>query len=123
MTRGKDANKGAVVVGILHRYVMGEVFRGFALLRDVDDDRGLRVVHGGGAGQGYRSVAQRHHPPGPLRHSEYPPYTIPVSLLFSVTVVYGRLAGDNEIIAVKTAGLSVMTVLWPTLLFAALFER
>jgi len=46
------------------------------------------------------------------------PYTIPVSLLFSVTVVYGRLAGDNEIIAVKTAGLSVMTVLWPTIFFA-----
>ncbi len=42
------------------------------------------------------------------------PYTIPVSLLFAVTVVYGRLAGDNEIIAVKTAGLSVMTILWPT---------
>ena len=33
------------------------------------------------------------------------PYTIPVSLLFAATVVYGRLAGDNEIIAVKTAGL------------------
>jgi lipopolysaccharide export system permease protein len=42
------------------------------------------------------------------------PYTIPVSLLFSVTVVYGRLAGDNEIIAVKTAGVSVMHVLLPT---------
>ena len=46
------------------------------------------------------------------------PYTIPVSLLFAVTVVYGRLAGDNEIIAVKTAGLSVMTVLWPTIFLA-----
>jgi lipopolysaccharide export system permease protein len=46
------------------------------------------------------------------------PYTIPVSLLFAVTVVYGRLAGDNEIIAVKTAGLSVMTVLWPTFFLA-----
>ncbi len=42
------------------------------------------------------------------------PYTIPVSLLFAVSVVYGRLAGDNEIIAVKTAGVSVMSVLWPT---------
>jgi lipopolysaccharide export system permease protein len=48
------------------------------------------------------------------------PYTVPVSLLFSVTVVYGRLAGDNEIIAVKTAGRGVMTVLWPTLCFAAI---
>ena len=46
------------------------------------------------------------------------PYTIPVSLLFAVTVVYGRLAGDNEIIAVKTAGLSVMTILWPTFFLA-----
>ncbi|MHB1561526.1 MAG: LptF/LptG family permease [Isosphaeraceae bacterium] len=42
------------------------------------------------------------------------PYTIPVSLLFAVTVVYGRLAGDNEIIAVKSAGVSVFSVLWPT---------
>jgi lipopolysaccharide export system permease protein len=46
------------------------------------------------------------------------PYTIPVSLLFSVTVVYGRIAGDNEIIAVKAAGLSVMKVIWPTILLA-----
>ncbi len=46
------------------------------------------------------------------------PYTIPVSLLFAVTVVYGRLAGDNEIIAVKTAGVSVMKILWPTFLLA-----
>jgi lipopolysaccharide export system permease protein len=46
------------------------------------------------------------------------PYTIPVSLLFAVTVVYGRLAGDNEIIAVKTAGLSVWTILWPTYFLA-----
>ena len=46
------------------------------------------------------------------------PYTIPVSLLFAVTVVYGRLAGDNEIIAVKTAGLSVMKILWPTFTLA-----
>ena len=46
------------------------------------------------------------------------PYTIPVSLLFAATVVYGRLAGDNEIIAIKTAGLSVWTVLMPILILA-----
>ncbi len=44
------------------------------------------------------------------------PYTVPVSMLFAVTVVYGRLASDNEIIAVKTAGLSAWTVLWPAIL-------
>ena len=47
------------------------------------------------------------------------PYTIPVSLLFAATVVYGRMAGDNEIIAVKTAGLGVSKVLTPTLILAA----
>jgi lipopolysaccharide export system permease protein len=42
------------------------------------------------------------------------PYTMPVALLFSVCVIYGRLAGDNEVIAVKTAGLSAMKVLMPS---------
>jgi lipopolysaccharide export system permease protein len=50
------------------------------------------------------------------------PYTIPVSLLFAVTVVYGRIAGDNEVIAVKSAGLSVMTVIRPTIYVAALMS-
>jgi lipopolysaccharide export system permease protein len=45
------------------------------------------------------------------------PYTIPVSLLFAVTVVYGRMASDNEVVAVKTAGLSAWTLLWPAILF------
>ncbi len=44
------------------------------------------------------------------------PYTVPVSLLFAATVVYGRLAGDNEIIAIKSAGLSVWKVLTPTMI-------
>jgi lipopolysaccharide export system permease protein len=42
------------------------------------------------------------------------PYTVPVALLFAVSVVYGRMASDNEIIAVKTAGLSVRRVLTPS---------
>ena len=44
------------------------------------------------------------------------PYTIPVSMLFAVTVVFGRLASDNEVIAVKTAGLSAWTILWPAVI-------
>jgi lipopolysaccharide export system permease protein len=50
------------------------------------------------------------------------PYTVPVSLLFAATVVYGRLAGDNEIIAVKTAGLSVWTVLWPIVILGGILS-
>jgi lipopolysaccharide export system permease protein len=47
------------------------------------------------------------------------PYTLPVALLFAVSVVYGRLAADNEVIAVKTAGLSAMTVLMPSFVIGA----
>ncbi|MBX6314416.1 MAG: LptF/LptG family permease [Isosphaeraceae bacterium] len=46
------------------------------------------------------------------------PYTVPVALLFAVSVVYGRLASDNEIVAVKTAGLSAMSMINPSLLLA-----
>jgi lipopolysaccharide export system permease protein len=42
-------------------------------------------------------------------------YTVPVALLFAVSVVYGRLASDNEIIAMKAAGLSAWTALRPSL--------
>ena len=42
------------------------------------------------------------------------PYTMPVALLFAVSVVYGRMASDNEIVAIKSAGLSALSVLTPT---------
>ena len=50
------------------------------------------------------------------------PYTVPVSLLFAATVVYGRLASDNEVIAVKTAGLSAMVLIWPSILLALILS-
>ena len=34
------------------------------------------------------------------------PYTLPVAVLFAVTIVYGRIAGDNEIMALKAAGIT-----------------
>lgn len=45
------------------------------------------------------------------------PYTIPASLLLTVCIVYGRVAGDLEVTAVKSAGISVMTLLTPALIF------
>jgi lipopolysaccharide export system permease protein len=50
------------------------------------------------------------------------PFTVPVSLLLAVTVVYGRLAGDNEIVAIKSAGLSVWAVLWPSIHLAIILS-
>src|ERR1700758_5546709 len=41
------------------------------------------------------------------------PYTIPATTLFATCVVYGRLAHDNEILAIKAAGINVMQVVWP----------
>lgn len=43
------------------------------------------------------------------------PFTIPATLLLTVCVVYGRMAGDNEITAAKAAGVNVMSLLWPAM--------
>ncbi|QDT55451.1 putative permease YjgP/YjgQ family protein [Caulifigura coniformis] len=47
------------------------------------------------------------------------PFTIPAALLLTVCLVYGRMAGDQEVTAAKAAGVSVMTVLWPSILLGA----
>ncbi|MFN4259011.1 MAG: LptF/LptG family permease [Gemmataceae bacterium] len=41
------------------------------------------------------------------------PYTIPTTTLFAVSLVYGRLAHDNEILAIKAAGVNVLKALTP----------
>jgi lipopolysaccharide export system permease protein len=43
------------------------------------------------------------------------PYTIPATTLFATCVVYGRLAADNEILAIKSAGISILKVVTPGL--------
>jgi lipopolysaccharide export system permease protein len=110
---GKDADTGAVALNILQRYVIFEVVRAFSLaLLTMTAIFVLFMV----AAQA-RDVGLSPQDIVELVPYVIPstlPYTIPVSLLFAATVVYGRLAGDNEIIAVKTAGVSVMKMLWPT---------
>jgi lipopolysaccharide export system permease protein len=41
------------------------------------------------------------------------PYTIPATTLFATCVVYGRLSADNEILAIKSAGINALTVVRP----------
>lgn len=41
------------------------------------------------------------------------PFTIPAAMLLTVCVVYGRIAGDQEVTACKAAGISVVSLLWP----------
>src|SRR5262249_13816947 len=43
------------------------------------------------------------------------PYTIPATPLFATCIVYGRLAADNEILAIKSAGVNILAVAKPAL--------
>ena len=101
-------------LGILHRYVIDQVLRSFLLaLLTLTGVIVLFMVMAEATRQGLPPQAVvRLIPyiiPGTL------PYTIPVALLFSVSVVYGRMAGDNEVIAVKSAGCSAWILLGPAL--------
>jgi len=49
-------------------------------------------------------------------------FAVPGTILFAVSSVYGRMSGANEIIALKSMGLSPMVVLWPALLLATLLS-
>ena len=44
------------------------------------------------------------------------PYTIPATTLFACCVTYGRLAADNEILAIKSSGVNILMVTRPGLL-------
>ncbi len=49
----------------------------------------------------------------PLLIPSFLPYTIPATVLFASCVAYGRLSNDNEIVAIKAAGVDLYTILWP----------
>lgn len=67
---------------------------------------------------------------GPLAIIQLMPYflplalqfAVPATLLFAVCSVYGRMSADNEIIALKSVGLSPSRVMTPTLILAFLFS-
>lgn len=100
--------------GILQRYVVGQVLRAFALaLLTLTGVIVLFMVMAEATRLGL--------PPQdvvrlvPFVIPGIMPYTVPVALLFAVSVVYGRLASDNEVVAVKACGCSAWTLLWPSL--------
>src|SRR5215468_8773538 len=41
------------------------------------------------------------------------PYTIPATTLFASCVVYGRLSHDNEVVAIKAAGVRLYRIVTP----------
>ena len=49
-------------------------------------------------------------------------FAVPGTILFSVSSVYGRMSGANEIVALKSLGLSPMVILWPAIVLAVLLS-
>lgn len=47
-------------------------------------------------------------------------FAVPGTMLLATVTVYGRVAASNEIVAVKSMGISPMTLVWPTLILATL---
>ena len=103
---------------ILQRYIFGELLRVFAMAQIAIS--GLFVMafivseaamHGCGPGQVLALV--------PLMIPSTLPYTVPATTLFAIVCVYGRLSQDNEITALKSAGVPVRTILWPALWIGA----
>ncbi len=103
--------------GILRRYVIDQVLRSFLLaLVTITSIFVLFMVMAEAARQGLTPGQILRVVPFVVPSSL--PYTVPVALLFSVSVVYGRMAGDNEVVAIKTAGLSAWFVLIPTMILS-----
>ncbi len=47
-------------------------------------------------------------------------FAVPGTMLLATVTVYGRVAASNEIVAIKSMGISPMTLIWPTLILATL---
>jgi lipopolysaccharide export system permease protein len=103
---------------ILHRKILFELVRVFAL--SLLGITGIMVMAGivAEASQQGLSPAQIISVI-PLLIPSSLPYTIPATTLFATCVVYGRLAHDNEILAIKAAGVNVMKAVWPAVVLGA----
>jgi lipopolysaccharide export system permease protein len=49
-------------------------------------------------------------------------FAVPGTILFAVSSVYGRMSSANELLALKSLGLSPMVVIWPALALAVLLS-
>jgi lipopolysaccharide export system permease protein len=55
----------------------------------------------------------------PMMLPEIMGLTIPASMLFAVCSVFGRMTGANEVVALKSLGISPMAVIWPAIVVAS----
>ncbi len=106
---------------LLHRYVLGELLRVFVLVLTVFTV--LTVFVGV-----FQEATERGL--GPVQVLKVLPYiipsmlpfTLPATLLLTVSVVYGRIAGDQEITAAKAAGINVLSLMGPAFALGAVLS-
>jgi lipopolysaccharide export system permease protein len=109
------------VFGILYRMIFWELVKVFAL--SLIGITGILVLAGIVA-----EASQQGLGPAqvlaiiPLLIPSTLPYTIPATTLFASCVVYGRLAADNEILAIKAAGINILKVVRPVALLGLLMS-
>ncbi|MGI0480036.1 LptF/LptG family permease [Geminocystis sp. CENA526] len=53
-----------------------------------------------------------------LKIPEYIAYALPISLLLSTLITYSRLSSDNELIALRSTGISLFRLILPALIFS-----
>jgi len=100
---------------LLQRMVLGQLVRVFSL--SLIALTGLFVVAGLVAEASQRGLAPSQiFLVVPLLIPNTLPYTLPATTLFATCIVYGRLAADNEILAMKTSGARTGKILTPSLL-------
>src|SRR5690606_25716435 len=47
-------------------------------------------------------------------------FAVPGTMLLATTTIHGRMSASNEAVAIKSLGISPMTLVWPTLVLATL---
>ena len=49
-------------------------------------------------------------------------FAVPATVLFAVCSVFGRISSENEVVALKSLGISPWTMVWPALVLAFLLS-
>jgi lipopolysaccharide export system permease protein len=104
-------------VRILHRYILKELVKAFGLA--------LAAITGV-VSLGMVLKALQDEGIGPVTSLLYVGLSIPgaayialgLAAVLATTLVYGRLAADNEVMACQASGVPVSSLLWPTVLLA-----
>jgi lipopolysaccharide export LptBFGC system permease protein LptF len=107
------------MVFTLHRYIFREVIKVFilatvALTLMMSLGSILRPVQEFGVGPGQVVRLMIYFLPVTLT------FVLPMAALFATTLVYGRLANDNELDACKASGISVMSLVYPGFMLAVI---